>query len=160
MNMKKLFGLFIIAALFAFSMPAKAQGPVYGANNIWTMWSSGTVIALPGAAATNIGTVIKCDKQKDVALQITLNPKTTATDAIIFYFQRSVDGVTYMPTDYSVSLAPSGTAGVASTTVTNIPAATTFGIGFLKLQYVTNAAAAAGVLTNCSVSYASKISAP
>lgn len=160
--MKNLFSLILLAAIAAFVMPAKAQAPKYGNNNIWTMFRAGTTaISLPGSAATNIGSTIDCSSQQQVALRVTMAPKTTATDNISFVFQRSLNGVDYETAGtFVLQLAPSGTAGGTNTVVTNLPAAFTYGSGYVKLQYVTNAAAAAGILTNCIVDYATKISSP
>lgn len=153
--MKKLFGLLTISGLFL-AISAQAQSPVYNAHTLYSMGTG----QVAGSAATNINAVLDCRKQKDVALQIMIQPKTTATDALSFVFARSVDGVTYGANDFVVTLAPGGTAGGATTTITNIPSATTMGVGYLKLMYLTNAAAAAGVVTNASVIYGVKISAP
>jgi hypothetical protein len=65
-----------------------------------------------------------------------------------------VDGITYDTAGSLVSVAAAGTAKVVA--VTNLDS---LGAQFIKLNYITNAAATANA-TNISLLYLTKISAP
>lgn len=150
--MKKL--LLTIALMAGFVLATQAQTPTYGAV---TLYTTNGATAHVGGTAYVTDKVIDCRKVKYVPLQITIYPKTTATDVETFYFTPSVDGSTFGAEGVAFIATPSGTAGTASTLCTNL---NTMGFPYYKLSYYTNAAAAAGVITNISVKYGLKISAP
>jgi len=91
-----------------------------------------------------------------------MKPKTTATDVITLVFAPSVDGLKWGTNTannaWSVLLAPSGTAGLEGTTVTNMPTAS--GVQFWTLTSVSNAGAGTAIITNLVISYGQKISSP
>lgn len=140
----------IVIALVALSTSAFAQssiGPIY-ANN--TLGST----ACNGSTATNVAYVIDCRKQASVDLQIEAFGSGATASAQTFAFSRSTDGVTYETSLFTIGLAGPGNAlGVVTT---NIP---TWGCGYMKINYITNANATATWITN-TVKYATKIQAP
>lgn len=146
-----LMALLLLAGIAA---TAQAQSPIY---SVATLYTTNGATAHAGGTAYVTDKVIDCRKQRYVPLQITIYPKTTATDVETFYFVPSVDGVTFGAEGVAFIATPSGTAGTASTLCTNLDAQ---GFGYYKLSYYTNASAAAGIKTNISVKYGVKISAP
>lgn len=143
--MKKLLSIVALVALLL-PVAAHAQTPIYGPVTL------GSFVNL-AQAATNVGYVIDCRKQESVVLGFANLMSTSATDNQTIVFSRSIDGVNYGTTLYAIALAP--TASTASLQLTNIH---TLGAGYIKINYVTNAAAT-GIATN-TLTYAVKISAP
>ena len=148
MNIKNI--LLAAAAVFALTFSASAQIPSYGPAKVGTV--SNYVAA---STATNYNAVIPVQSQRNVALQITQNNDAAGTANISYVLQSSVDNVTYQTGPFAVIIVPAnGTTAV--TTVTNFD---TVGVGYLRLQYVTNAAASAN-LTNFSITYGIKTLSP
>lgn len=144
--MKKLLTLIGAAALLLAAISAQAQAPTYGVQTLGTF-------TVNGQAATNVAYVIDCRKQSTVTVGLVNQMSTSATDNQTIVYSRSLDGVNYQTALSTVALAP--TASATSVQLTNL---NTFGAGFIKINYFTNAAASA-VSTNTLV-YAVKISAP
>ena len=141
--MKKLF-LTLAAGLIACAV--SAQEPRYAAQTLGTYLNA-------AQAATNVAYVVDCRKQNYVTFQVDNQMSTSATDVQTFAFSRSVDGLTYSTTLQTFTLTP--VASTASTLITNI---NTYGCGYIKFNYTTNAAATA-IATN-TIKYGIKISAP
>jgi hypothetical protein len=138
----------ILGALFAALLtPAQAQSPTYAAQTLGSF-------TVAGAAATNLAYIIDCRKQASVELQINNRKVGSDTDADTFYVTRSVDGVTYHTALQAITITP--VASTASVVCTNVP---TYGCGYIKINYWTNASTAAAISTN-TLQYAVKISAP
>ena len=137
-----------IALAFAAIIPtASAQRePVYQSQTLGT-------VRIAGSTATNVNYVLDVRKQKDVFVQIQNNLDGAGTDAISIGFTRSVDGLVYNTVPLSIAVAPNGTA--LTTVFTNIA---THGAAYIKINYVTNAAAS-NVSTN-TIKYGIKIQAP
>ena len=146
--MKKLISIVALVAFFGTIASAQEYG-------VKTLYTTNSATALVGGVALVTTGVIDCRKVDDVAVQFTAYPKTTAADVLTLCFIPSIDGVTYSTLENQIFiLTPSGTAGTASTIATNF---NTLGFGYWKLSYVTNAAAAAGVITNISVKHSIKM---
>lgn len=143
--MKKILAILAMVGLFAIS--TQAQLPTFGAQTL-------SSFTCAGSAATNIGYVIDCRKQNVVFLQVGGKLSGSGTDAITYAFSRSADGVTYTPVVDLLTLTPSGATAV--NTWTNLQS---FGAGYIKINYMSNAAASA-TWTNTIGTYAVKISAP
>jgi len=143
-NMKHIIAIIALAAIV---LPASAQVPTYGSQSLWSTNGS---TAIPSAVAKTVGAVIDCRKQNSVALQISAQGDTSVAAGFLAY-SRSVDGSSYSSAKDSVSVTPT-TAGVV--VITNIP---TYGVGFIKVDYYTNATGAA--VTNLVLKYGVKISA-
>lgn len=124
------------------------QNPTYASQAI-----VGGTFTTAAQAATNVAFVIDMRKQASVTLQFDNQMSTAATDVQTICVQRSVDGLTYNTALQTIALTP--IASTASTLLTNLPS---YGAGYLKIAYVTNAAATA-IATN-TFKYAIKISAP
>lgn len=146
--MKKITSFILAAvALLLLALPASAQ--VVARYSPQTL---GTFICQP-QAATNVGYVIDCTLQKDALVGFINQMSTSATDNQTIAYSRSVDGINYGTTLFSVALAP--TASAKSIQFTNLASN---GGGFIKINWVTNAAAT-GIATN-TLQYAVKIGAP
>lgn len=153
--MKKIIALF----LFASALAVMAQVPIYAPQ---TLVNSTTIYTnVMGSTASNVNYTIDCRKQASVAVQISQVYDRAGTVATLYYFQRSLDNITWdyplasMASDNVVGIA--GTGNTPSVTVTNIP---TYGCGYMRLAWITNASAASVNLTNLVVKYAVKISSP
>lgn len=144
--MKKLLAILGIAAML--SLSAVADPPVYGPQ---TLSLSTNFIA--ASTATNFTGVVDCHAQRNVTFQF-LFAADASGGTVTFAFKPSVDGITYANAVIPITLGNS--AVTATTVVTNID---TFGYGYLKLAYVTNAHGTANI-TNLGVIYGIKMSAP
>ena len=136
-------------ALLTCTIPVQSQERIYAPQplTLWTNW----VLASTNRLYTN--TVIDCNGQRNVALQITT--KVDAAGGVVTYaFQPSVDGITFADARLPIQVADPGVAG--TTVVTNID---TLGYGYLRLSYITNAHATANV-TNIVLKYSIKLGAP
>jgi hypothetical protein len=142
-----------LMALAAVTVSTQAQVPTYAAQ---TLWSTNGTTAVTAAAATTLNAVIDCRKQATFTLAITAQCDTSG-GAISLMLLPSLDGITY-----GSQVAGSGfkTVGFTPTTagVTMITNINTLGVGYWKATYLTNDTGAA--VTNFSVKYAIKISAP
>ena len=140
--------LLTLAILAVLTLPALAQTPIYGPQSLglWTNF----VAASTARAVTN---VVDCAHQRNVTFQF-LFKGDDAGGTVTFAFKPSVDGTTYADAVIPITLGNLAVAG--TTVVTNID---TFGYGYLKLVYITNAHASANI-TNVTVSYGVKISSP
>jgi hypothetical protein len=135
-----------LAILFA-GVTAQAQVPTYGAQTLWTTNGAG----IPSATAVSTSSVMDVRKQASVAVQVTAQSDTSGA-AIGLLLLPSVDGISYPTTGYYFTFTPGQTS---TTVVTNF---NTYGAGYMKLSYITNATGAA--CTNIAVKYGVKISAP
>ena len=106
------------------------------------------------SSATNAALVLDVRKQAKVGVQVTQKNDASGTAAITYVYSRSADGVTYCSTYDSFAVNANGTTAVTTNFVID-----TYGLGFIKFHYITNAAASAG-LTNLSMTYAIKLGAP
>ena len=145
-KMKKVLSALTIIAALLFVTGAQAQQQRTKAVSFGT-------VTIAGQAATNVGYVIDCQYQKNVAVQMTHTSSGATTDNITLAYTRSNDGTTYDTTAKLIAIAANGTTTV--TTVTNIDSA---GAAFIKINYITNAAASA-VCTN-TVGYLIKSGSP
>lgn len=150
--MKKILTLLALICLFT-AVTASAQVPTYAPQTLISY--IGTATNCAGSAATNVAAVIDCRKQASVTIQAVTRNDGSGTDNIGFFFQRSVDGTSYEATGQLVTIAAKGASDAVL--VTNLPSS---GCGFIKLAYITNAAAATVNTTNIVVKYAVKISSP
>lgn len=141
--MKTFFLVIGIAALLAMVNAASAQGVIYGAQTLGTTRTD-------GGAATNVSYVIDCRKQTKVTIQYVNQMATSSTGVQTVNFSRSVDGLNYTTTAQEFSFTP-----VASTISYGITNLDTYGCGYIKINYITNAAAANAFATN-TLSYAIK----
>jgi len=137
--------ILMLAAIAALTMSAEAQ--TYGVQTL------GSFTAV-GEAATNVAYVVDVRKQASVTLQWDRVSSGAGAQVISLAFSRSTDGSTYNSTLDSLTLASGG--ATATTTVTNIP---TYGAGYIKIHYMTNANASTVFTTN-TLKYAVKIGAP
>ncbi len=147
--MKKFLVLIIgVAALLLATVNTQAQGtPIYAAQPLGTF-------RVAGATATNIGYVIDCRKQASVAICVSNALSTSATDVQHFAYSFSADGSRFTDAPFNVAaLTP-----VASTPILRSTNISTAGMGYIKLEYFTNAAATA-ISTN-TISYVIKIQSP
>ncbi len=150
-NLKVLLALAF--GLCAFGASAQLAGPTYGVATAVSYIGISTNVA--GSAATNLAAVISCGKQASVTVQAVSRNDASGTAAMGYFFQRSVDGVSYETTGQYVTIAANGTSDAIL--ITNLP---TLGCGYIKLAYLTNAAAATVNTTNLVVKYGVKMSAP
>lgn len=146
--MKKITFLAVAAiiGLLAFSGFAQSTA-VYQAQTLGTSRTD-------GSAATNVSYVIDCRKQASVTIQYVNQMATSSTAAQTVNFSRSVDGINYTTTAQEFSFTP-----VASTQSSGITNLNTFGCGYIKINYITNAGAANAFATN-TLKYGIKIQAP
>jgi hypothetical protein len=145
--MKIFFGTILALALLTCSVHAQK----YGWGTVTPGFSQ-----IAGSSATNGATtaVIDCRKCQNVALQLKTQSDAANTANTVFAFAKSVDGTSY---GADVLLVPVANAGTTAThAVTNFVVG---GIGYLKLAWVSNAAASA-VVTNFQVRYSTKLNAP
>lgn len=150
-----------LIALAVVSISAHGQGaiglPSYGPT---TVINDVVVLA---QAATNLysAATFYCGKQQNVGVSIsTSNTVDQSTSGAIngAMFVRSVDGVNYETNGTFVTWVPVGKNWL--TTFTNVAAN---GAGYIKVAYVTNAAASGGNTTNVGslhIVMGTKISAP
>jgi len=145
--MKKFLSILGLALLCA---SVKAQTPTYAPQSLG-------VFTCAAATATNLGYVISCGKQANVAIQVASTNvlDLTGTGNTLYYYQRSLEGV-YYETNLSVFAVP-GQGKNPATVVTNIP---TQGAGFIRIAYATNAFGSATNLGWGQMWYGVKISAP
>jgi hypothetical protein len=136
----------LVSLLAASLLTAGAYAQTYAPQTLGTFVGA-------AQAATNVAFVIDCRKQASVTLQVDNIMSTSATDVQTVAIARSVDGLTYSTTLQAIAVTP--VASTASTMFTNLP---TYGCGYMKIAYVTNAAAT-GIATN-TFKYGIKISAP
>lgn len=135
--------LAVVAAAFVAPLAVKAQ--TYGPTTISAVPST-----LTTAVATNIGTIIDCRYNRNVGIYVQAAGSNTTTAAITAVFNQSLDGVNFdslTPRVVTFALINTTTAG----TTTNYDVGA---IGFLKLAYVTNAAAVG--VSNLVVQYSLK----
>lgn len=137
--------ILMLAAIAALTMSAEAQ--TYGVQTLGSFMAQ-------GAAATNVAYVVDVRKQSTVTLQWDRISSGAGAQVISLAFSRSTDGSTYNSALDSLTLASGG--ATATTTVTNIP---TYGAGYIKIHYMTNANADTVFTTN-TLKYAVKIGAP
>lgn len=150
--MKKLFQLLCVSSVLICGLAtARAQAPTYYPYTIVAS-NSATCAATAG---TNVNKVIPCGKQASVALQIELMADATGAYVFTVPIQYSMDGAIYSGMAPN-SIAISFNGVTKQTIVTNVP---TWGAGFLKIPYLTNATASINV-TNIIIKSADKISAP
>lgn len=145
--MKKFLTLIGAAVLFV-AATSQAQSPVYSAQSLN---SSATLAA---SAATNVAVVIDCRKQAYVTVGLKVQADAANSGNIIANYSYSLDGSTYGTTTYNFGFAANGTTAVQSHTNLN-----TLGCGYIKINYLTNAAAS-GALTNIVLNYGIKVQAP
>ncbi len=156
--MKKILTILGLVAAFALSASAQSD-PIYQVL-IPAQASNGAPvshIAVLTAAATNLYAVIDVRKQKNVGVQIATT--NTAPDAVgknSLYYQRSVDGVNY-ESALSVIAWNANTNIVPQLIMTNID---TFGCGYIRFTYLTNACGSTTNIGDFNLSYGLKIKAP
>jgi hypothetical protein len=149
----------LLAILLACGVQVQAQTPVYAATTLVNSATTYTNIA--GATATNFNYVLDVRKQAKVTLQISQVFDGAGTANCIYYFQRSVDGITY---DFA-SAAEQGSSVVTIAGTGNTPVVTTTnldtgGCGYIRLAWITNASASTVNVTNLVIKYGVKIQAP
>lgn len=148
--MKKILSLLWLTLLFAGA--ANAQEPRYGVQSILND------IVITASTATNVGLVIDTRKQATVTLQIdttnTLN-SAVADGTINILYSQSVDGVRYWTNLQTVAIVPRGLQW--NTVVTNL---SSFGAGYIKIHYITNACGGATNVGTMKLQYAVKINSP
>lgn len=140
--MKHMFNLLVfIATLCAASAFGQAYTPV----------TIVTPPALAPSAATNMSaSTMFVGKTATVTLQVTGGLSNAIATVVGLAFTRSVDGSSYtsITTPEIVTVSLGSAAGAFSAIVTNMPANFISGAGYIKLAYITNAAAAGGTPTN------------
>ena len=145
----------VLMALAAVTVSTQAQVPTYQAQTI----CSG--VNITGSTATNLGALtIDVRKQKTVALQINYTNAAAGPVAgsCVLLLQRSVDGLTWdstSPGQTVLTFTPS--VAVADIITTNIQ---TWGCGYMRCLWWTNANVAATNFAACSLKYGVEISAP
>jgi len=120
----------VCAAILA--APAIAKAQTYG-----TVTASAVPSALTTAVATNCTATFDCRYNRNIGVYLQAAGSNSTTANVTAVFKRSLDGLNYdtlSPATVIMALNNTTTAGVA----TNFDMG---GIGFLQLQYVTNAAA-------------------
>jgi hypothetical protein len=133
-------------ALVALALPAFSQisySPVTALSYI------GTYTNCAGSSATNVAVVMDVRQQSGVAFSAVTKNDGAGTANMGYFFQRSVDGVNYEATGQLVTIAANGNANAVLVTNLN-----TYGVGWIKLAYITNAAAATVNTTNITIGYA------
>ncbi len=143
--MKRILALAVLAFATT-SLTATAQ--TYG-----TITLSSVPTSLVGAIATNCTSVIDIRNNKNVAVQLKFQSDTTGTDPVAAVFIPSIDGTTFDTTKVYRLTCLNGTAGTAVVATTNWDFAA---FGYVKLAFVTNAAAGSAAITNLSVKVALK----
>lgn len=147
--MKKFYPIAILIAAAAFLVVyfAQAQVPTDGVEGF----------SAASCAATTTVTrnfVIDVGKQANVGVQITANVSAASVSNLVFTFQRSVDGSQYDTVGQTVTWVGNGTN--TKSILTNLPSS---GARYIKLTtYAWDDPAT--YVTNLSVKYAVKISAP
>ena len=137
--MKNLFKTLAVSATLAalFAVNAMAQAPRYDSTyTVVFQYTNTTNLPLTGGTASNTTSVVDCRFQDKIAIQFDAQFASNTTHSVSFPLLRSGDGVsytTYAAADY-ITLAFSG---FTNTIITNLP---TYGCGWLKFQYLTNAA--------------------
>jgi hypothetical protein len=145
-SFKSLSFTFLLATILAaFTMPAAAQS--YSQKEF-------SQFVTVGSAATNVALVISCEKQKSVPLQWLRQSSGTTASAIGIAYSRSVDKKKWDTTWEVLSLAGGG--ATETVTCTNIP---TYGFGYIKIHYATNANAGTVYTTN-TIKWAANTAAP
>ena len=140
--------LAVIGLLAAITLPASAQVPTFG-------YTGTSAFTVTNSTANAVGTVIDVSKQASVGIMLSVTANTNATINTGFYFTRSIDGTTFESAGQLVTVI---TAAVTQKNVlTNLQS---YGAQYLKLSYVTNDAPAGCTITNCLLTYGTKISAP
>lgn len=149
--------LFLITLTVLLVAPPEASAQRY--DTVTALSYVGTYTNCAGSSATNVNVIIDTRKQDKVMVQGSFMNDAAGTAVLGFYFCRSADGTYYDGTNGTagqyVTVAAAGNATVHF--MTNLPS---YGAGYLKLAYVTNAAAATVNTTNLTVKYAVKIGAP
>ncbi len=151
MNMRTKLFIGIILAAFLAVITADAQ-QIYNAVTL-----SGIPATLPSATGTNLATppTIILGGQQNVAIQVSGTTATNGASPVQYYFQPSVDGLTW-DSNRIYSITTSIPANIVNnTTVSNLNVG---GWGFLRLYLVSNNAAA--TWTNNGVKYGLKLQAP
>ena len=142
--MKKL--IMTLLAIGFVSVTAHAQTPVYAAQTLGTFQQV-------GSGATNVAYVLDVRKQNTVSIQWDRQSNGAGAQPVVIAFSRSNDGSTYDTTLDTISLASGG--ATATTTCTNI---SSYGAGYIKIAYMTNANANTVYTTN-TLKYSIKIGA-
>ena len=147
---KKILPIAILASVVAFFVVyfATAQMPTSSSENLFTGGSC--------AATTTVtkNLVIDCSKQAGVGVQITGKASGASVSNLVFTFTRSVDGSQYDTVGQTVTFV--GNGATTKSILTNLPS---YGANYIKLTtYAWDDPAT--YVTNLSVKYAVKISAP
>ncbi len=153
--MKKIILALMAAITIAATIASAQVGPIYANQTLVSH------VAVLGSAQTNLGVVIDCRKQAKVTLQITTT--NSAPDAVsknTLYYIRSLDGTSYETTTNiaacQVAWNPN-TNAVPQVIITNLD---TYGCGYIKLSYLTNAGGSGTNIGDVNISYGIKIGAP
>lgn len=146
--MKIKYLLSIIAALATIPLDTKADDPIYNPQSL------NTTATCAASAATNVAVVIDCRKQASVTVWLKAQADAANSANTIVNYSYSRDGIVYGTQQFNFGFANLGTT--AAINFTNL---STYGNGYIKLNYVTNAAAS-GALTNIGLHYVTKIQAP
>jgi hypothetical protein len=148
--MKKLCFLLGLVALLAFAK-AQAQVPTYAYQNLsfFTNW----VTASAANLFTNVS--IDCRKQASVTLRLTTANNVTSANGFKLYYSRSLGDGSWETALSVVGLVPP-TGASTPVLLTNL---NTYGAGFIRLEYLTNADGTANI-TNYTAAYGVKISSP
>lgn len=141
----KTFFAIILGLVCLFAVTARAQTPTYASQTLGTF-------LVTASTATNIAYVIDCRKQANVTIFWKNTGHASSTGAAILNLSYSVDGINYETASRAISLASAGTTQNVATNLS------TYNMGYIKLNYLTNADGGYN-LTN-TLSYAVKISAP
>lgn len=144
-------GVFFALLVVGFTLSAGAQSYRYEPVPL-NVTPAITVVG--GTASNTPNAVIDVRGQDSVCVQITQTYDGAGTANMGYYFTRSVDGSTYSGATGANYVTVAGTGNTPVTIVTNIPS---FGAGFIKLAYVTNASAGSVTATNLSVKWAAKL---
>ncbi len=139
--------ILLLIGLAVIAVSARAQVPNYGAQNLGV---TNNVVAATTNAETKL---IDCRKQNTVGVMLNCAAVSSTTGTTTFTYYRSLDGTTFESTGNTVTQTENGTNIISTFTNLN-----TYGCGFIKFSIAnTNAAIA---LTNLSIVYGVKISAP
>lgn len=149
---------FALVAIALVSVAPLAKAQTYGTNLVPMIL---TPQAVAGSSATNINSIIDITKEKYVSIALKFAPDAASTATCTAFFAPALDSSTnFMDNTKGFSLV--GTAvssGAVVLVTTNLTQDMVGGYGYLVLRYVTNAAAA-GNVTNVSVTYGIKKNAP
>ena len=145
-TMKKFLTLIGAAVLFV-AATSQAQSPVYSAQSL------NSTATLAASAATNVAVVIDCRKQAYVTVGLKVQADAANSGNIIANYSYSLDGSTYGTQQFNFGFAANGTTAAQNFTNLN-----TLGCGYIKINYLTNAAAS-GALTNIVLNYGIKVQA-